>query len=119
VCNKLALGHTRVTTGQITGITQQQKSHKINVSLNKQMKKNVLPLKRGCRRGERHPTTVKRGCRRGDHHQTTLKKDAPTTTTNAAEKGCGEPERQSLQRTQKRMWRTRTNLNSHSKTPKY
>jgi len=52
-----------VTTGQITGMTQQQKSHNIKVSLNKQMKKiNVLPLKRGCLRGERHPTTVKTGC---------------------------------------------------------
>jgi len=57
-------------------MTQQQKSHKINVILNpKEMKKiNVLPLKRGCPRGKRHPTTVKGGCLR---HQTTLKTDGP------------------------------------------
>jgi len=60
---KSVLTHTRVTTGQITGMTQQQKSHNIKVSLNKQMKKiNVLPLKRGCPRGEHRPTTVKTGC---------------------------------------------------------
>ena len=39
LCEKSVLAHTRVTTGQITGMTQQQKSHN-KVSLNKQMKKN-------------------------------------------------------------------------------
>jgi len=63
-------GHTR----QITGMTQQQKSHNINVSLNKQMENiNVLPLKIGCPRGERHPTTVKTGCRKRHRYPTTVK----------------------------------------------
>jgi len=60
-------------------------------------------LKRGCPRGERHPTTVKIGCRRQHHHQTTLKTDAPRMTTNTtAHKGCGELGTNSLQRTGRR-----------------